>query len=108
MRTAPSGDRLVDFRGFNSVIQNTIMPVSFGLSFEETVAINGTVVAATSAHSSAARAKKGKAKRSKLETATRSGSEGATKSKESKKVSGVKKDGGDDTEGQEIHVEVRF
>lgn len=41
MRTDPSGARLVDFRRFNTVIQNTIMPVSYGLTFEETVIVNG-------------------------------------------------------------------
>lgn len=41
MRTDPSGARLVDFRRFNTVIQNTIMPVSYGLTFDETVIVNG-------------------------------------------------------------------
>lgn len=60
MRTTPTGDRLVDFRGFNSVVQNTIMPVSFGLSFEETVAINGPNVTAAPLNSSVSRASKGR------------------------------------------------
>ena len=41
MRTDPSGSRLVDFRRFNTVIQNTIMPVSYGLTYEETLIVNG-------------------------------------------------------------------
>eukprot|EP00892_Ulva_mutabilis_P008913 jgi/Ulvmu1/6394/UM003_0022.1 len=44
MRTDPSGSRLVDFRRFNTVIQNTIMPVSYGLTYEETLIVNGDSV----------------------------------------------------------------
>lgn len=58
MRTTPTGDRLVDFRGFNSVLQNTIMPVSFGLTFEETVAVNGPLVEAAPENSSVSKASK--------------------------------------------------
>jgi hypothetical protein len=74
MSTTPSGQRLVDFRGFNTVIQNTIMPVSYGLTFEETVAINGPSVASVppksrhAAREGAGKAKRGKSKASVGET----------------------------------------
>lgn len=81
MRTSPSGDRVVDFRGFNSVTQNTIMPVSFGLSFEETVAVNGLPAPHTTGapaskgsghhHKAGTKNIKSKSKRGKPETGDR-------------------------------------
>lgn len=79
MRTSPSGDRVVDFRGFNSVTQNTIMPISFGLSFEETVAVNGL----PAPHTTGAPASKGSGHHHKAST-----KKIKSKSKRGKPVSG--------------------
>jgi hypothetical protein len=41
MKSTKDGIRVADFRHFNQVIQNTVMPVSYGLTLEETHSING-------------------------------------------------------------------
>jgi hypothetical protein len=42
MKTTTDGNKAADFRKFNMIVQNTIMPVTYGLSPEDTVIINGT------------------------------------------------------------------
>ena len=92
MRTMPSGDRLVDFRGFNSVTQNTIMPVPFGLSFAETVAINGPGVEPAS--------QKSTEKMHSSKVATKRFSSKIKRSKAAKGSSGVNKSKHSDPNGQ--------
>lgn len=56
MKTTREGVRVADFRRFNQIIENTCMPVSWGLTPDDTAVVNGPDVIRHQTHGVPARA----------------------------------------------------